>query len=485
MRFAAPCLFALALAAAVPASVADPPDEPVAIGSRLELFVDDFLIARLDGARLKLHEPRPAGVALRFDQPWEGSFCGYVTVLKDGDRFRMYYRGLPAAGKDGSTNECTCYAESPDGITWTKPNLGLFELFGSRSNNAVLAQAAPYSHNFAPFLDSRPGVAASERFKALAGTSRTGLAAFVSGDGLHWRKLREAPVLTKGAFDSQNVAFWSESEGCYAAYVRTFTSGEFQGYRTVSRATSTNFLDWSAPVEMNFGDTPREHLYTSQTHPYFRAPHLYIATPMRFLAGRKALTDGQAAALGVSKGYAGDCADAVFMTSRGGNRYTRTFMEALIRPGPDPGNWASRAGLTALGVVPTSPVEISIYKQAHYAQPSLHLVRYTLRTDGFASVHAPYRGGEMLTRPLIFSGRELLINFATSAAGGVRVELQDRNGKPLPGFSLADAHEEIGDEIERVVRWNGGADLARLATQAIRLRFVMKDADVYSMKFRP
>jgi len=457
---------------------------PIAIGSRLELFVDDFLIERLDGAQLKLHEPCLAGVALRFDRPWEGRFSGYVTVLKDDDRFRLYYRGTPVAGKDGSPNECTCYAESRDGVTWTKPDLGLFEVGGTWSNNVVLARAAPFTHNFSPLLDARPGVPAAERFKALAGVTPVGLVAFASGDGWHWRKLRDAPVLTLDAFafDSQNVAFWSTAEDCYVAYFRTWTA---DGHRTISRATSTNFLDWSAPREMTFGDTPREQLYTSQTHPYFRAPHIYVATPMRFLPGRKALTDEQAASLGVNPGYAGDCADAVIMSSRGGNRYTRTFMEAFIRPGPDLGNWASRAGLTALGVVPTGPAELSLYKQAHYAQPSAHLLRYTLRTDGFASVNAPYRGGELLTRPLTFAGRQLVINFATSAAGSVRVELQAADGKPLPGFTLAEAREEIGDEIERVVRWSGNPDLSRLAGQPVRLRFVMKDADLYSLRFRP
>lgn len=458
---------------------------PVAIGERLELFVDDLLIERLEGAQLQLHEPVPAGVALRFDAPWEGRFCGYVTVLKDGGLFCMYYRGLSATGGDNTTNEVTCYAESRDGITWSKPKLGLFEVRGTRDNNVVLAKAPPFSSNFAPFLDTRPGVAAAERFKALAGSGKSGLVAFVSGDGLHWKRLRDKPVLSQGAFDSQNVAFWSATENCYAAYFRTWTGRGFAGFRTISRATSTNFLDWSDSVEMAFGDTPREHLYTSQTHPYFRAPHIYLATPMRFEPGRKVLTDEQALALGVAKGYAGDCADAVLMSSRGGNRYSRLFMEAFIRPGPDAGNWASRAGLAALGMVPTGPAEISIYKQAHYAQPSAHLVRYALRTDGFISVRAPYRGGEMVTKPLTFSGRELVLNLATSAAGSVRVELQDAAGGALAGFGLADAREEIGDEIEHVVHWQKGSDVSGLAGKAVRLRFVMKDADIYSLRFRP
>ena len=460
------------------------PEKPVALGARLELFTDDLLVGRLDGCSLKLHEPHPANVALRFDAPWEGAFSGYVTVLRDGERFRCYYRGNPIAGRDGSATEVTCYAESRDGINFTKPALGLFEVHGTRSNNVVLAGQAPFSHNFAPFLDSRPGVPADERFKALAGTSERGLFGFASADGLRWRKLRESPLITKGAFDSQNVAFWSASEQCYALYLRTWTGGGFAGFRTISRATSTDFLDWSAPVEMSFGDTPREHLYTSQTHPYFRAPHLYVATAMRFLPGRKALTAEQAHTLGVGPGYASDTAETVFMTTRGGHRYTRTFMEGFIRPGPDLGNWASRAGLSALGIVPTGPAEMSLYKQAHYAQPSGHLVRYTLRTDGFVSVNAPFVGGSFVTRPLTFTGRELVVNFSAGAAGSLRVELQDAAGKPLPGFTLADAVEVIGDEIERVVTWKSDRDVSELAGRPVRLRFAMQDADLYSLRFR-
>lgn len=459
-------------------------EKAVAIGSRLELFTDELLVGQLEGCSLKLHEPHPANVALRFDAPWEGAFSGYVSVLQDGGRFRCYYRGNPIGGRDGSDSEVTCYAESRDGINFTKPALGLFEVQGTRSNNVVLAGQAPFSHNFAPFLDARPGIPAGERFKALAGTSERGLFGFVSEDGLRWQRVRETPLITKGAFDSQNVAFWSASEQCYALYLRTWTGGDFAGFRTISRATSTNFLDWSAPVEMSFGDTAREHLYTSQTHPYFRAPHIYVATPMRFLPGRKALTGEQAKNLGVDPGYASDTAETVLMTTRGGERYTRTFMEGFIRPGLDLGNWASRAGLCALGIVPTGPAEMSLYKQAHYAQASGHLVRYTLRTDGFISVNAPFAGGSFVTKPLTFTGHELVVNFSAGAAGDLRVEIQDAEGKSIAGFGLADAVEQIGDEIERVVTWKNGGDVSGLAGRPIRLRFVMKDADLYSLRFR-
>ena len=120
----------------------------------------------------------------------------------------------------------------------------------------------------------------------------------------------------------------------------------------------------------------------------------------------------------------------------------------------------------------------------HYAQPSWHIERLTLRLDGFGSVRAPYQGGEMLTRPLVFSGDSLVINYATSAAGSLRVEVRDMEGRPIPGFSLAECREIIGDEIERRVTWEGRPDLGQLSGKPVRLRFVMKDADLYSLRFR-
>lgn len=458
--------------------------ETLDLGSRRELFCDRYLVDRMDGVSLKLHEPQPADVALTFDAPWEGRYCGYVTVFQDGDRYRMYYRGLPQAGKDGSATEVTCYAESRDGIDWTKPELGLFEVNGDEDNNVVLANQPPFSHNFAPFLDTRPGVPAEERYKALAGTSETGLHGFVSGDGLRWRKMQDAPLITEGAFDSQNVAFWSEQEGCYVCYYRTWSQGEFGGFRSVSRVTSDDFLHWTAPVEMDYGGTPREHLYTNQTHPYYRAPHLYIATAARFMPGRRVVSVEEAAAFGVEPTYSGDCSDGVLMTSRGSTRYDRTFMEGFIRPGVGLENWTSRTNYPARGVVATGEHGMSLYVQHHYGQPTHHLVRYTLRTDGFASVNAPYTGGEFVTQPFRFAGKELFLNFATSAAGSVRVEIQRADGAPIEGYTLDDSAELIGNFIDRPVSWRGNSDASALAGTPVRLRFVMKDADVYALQWR-
>jgi hypothetical protein len=157
----------------------------------------------------------------------------------------------------------------------------------------------------------------------------------------------------------------------------------------------------------------------------------------------------------------------------------------FVRPGIGYSNWTSRNNYPAMGVVQTGPNEMSLYVQRNYGQRQSYLERLTLRLDGFASVNAPYQGGEMITRPFRFTGNRLEINYSTSAAGGIRVEVQDAGGAPIPGFSLADCPEIVGDEIERIVRWKGSENLNALGGKTIRLRFVMKDADLYALRFQP
>jgi hypothetical protein len=106
-----------------------------------------------------------------------------------------------------------------------------------------------------------------------------------------------------------------------------------------------------------------------------------------------------------------------------------------------------------------------------------------LRLDGLASAHAGYGGGELLTRPLIIDGSRLELNYSTSAAGSLRIELQDRSGQPLPGFRLADSTEMTGDEIERDYSWKSGPDVSSLRGTPIRMRIVLKDADLYAFRF--
>ena len=186
------------------------------IGSRLELFVDHYLIQQMQGTRLQLHHPQPAEVVLEYDQPWEGIYSGAPRVIYDGEQYHMYYHGFPE-WKDGEqTEESTCYAVSQDGIHWSKPELGFYERKGTRRNNAL-----DDSGGLRPFLDSRPGVPASERFKALKSPPRLqpkkGVAAYASPDGTHWKRLREDPVILENLESEYGpigagAVFWSQVE---------------------------------------------------------------------------------------------------------------------------------------------------------------------------------------------------------------------------------------------------------------------------------
>ena len=128
---------------------------------------------------------------------------------------------------------------------------------------------------------------------------------------------------------------------------------------------------------------------------------------------------------------------------------------------------------------------MAIFVQRNYGQTTHRLQRLLLRTDGFVSLHAPYAGGQCITRPLRFEGTSLELNVSTSAAGSVWVEIQDENGNRIAGHALDDCDEIVGDSVTRTITWNGNADLSALVGKVVRLRFVLKDADVFAFRFAP
>jgi hypothetical protein len=450
-------------ATASPSAAADIYD----LGDRRELFVDRHQVESLAGsARLELHSPTPAEVAIKFDSPIDGPTSAYVTVFQDGDIVRMYYRGSGDVGPDKKMlHQHACYAESRDGgRTFVKPKLGLVEINGSKENNVVLEGTA---HNFTPFKDTRPGVPADERYKAVM-TSGKGLAAFYSADGIRWRRAFEQAVITKGAFDSQNLAYWDANHKQYRSYYRVFTNK----VRDIALATSDDFEHWTDPELMKqSGTEPQEQFYTNAITPYFRAPHIYFCFPKRFVPSRVGL-----------EGFKG-ISDAKFLSSRDGIHFDRTFMEAFIRPGRDENNWGDRGTMTAWGIVQTGPDEMSVYYSQHYRHKTAHMRRGVLRLDGIASLHADGTPGELVTKPFTFTGKTLTLNYATSAVGSVQVEIQTDKGEAIPGFTLKDAPQAFGDKIETVFAWNSGSDISALAGKPVRLRFVVRDADVYSYRF--
>lgn len=489
---------------------------PVEIGSRRELFIDEWLIERLSGgAASRLHHPQPREVVMVHDAPWEGSGSGYHSIFRDGALYRMYYKAWHlgmVGGKvrtDAHPLYC-CYAESDDGVKWRKPYLGLHEFRGSKANNIVIASGRMGSFDIdaghpAVFLDENPAAPPDARYKAFVRSATAkGLIALRSPDGIQWSPMAERPVITDGAFDSQNLAFWDPVRREYRAYWRIFTAGTTDpgnwkpaGFRAIRTARSDDFIHWTDQADLGYEDSPPEHLYTSQVKPYARAPHVLIGFPARYVErgwneSMQALpeADHRRQRSATSNRYGMALTEGLLMASRDGVRFRR-WNEAFLRPGMErPGTWHYGHQYIAWHLVETksdtqgAPDELSLYaSESYWTGESSELRRYTLRLDGFVSISAPYAGGELLTRPVIFSGRHLELNFSSSAAGGIRVELCDLEGRPIPGCSLDDCVPIFGDTVARTIAWKQGSDLSSLAGRPVRLRFELKDADLFSFRF--
>lgn len=460
--------------------------EPRHLGTRRELFVDHHLIDELHGSALALGRPRDEGVVFAYDRPWEGRYSGYGTVLRVGpDDYRYYYSGCPAYTSDTDMARWACVATSTDGMRWERPDLGHFEVHGTRANNVILDEPS-FALNFAPFIDpaAAPGTG---RFKAVAGTRFTGLVLFDSDDGIRWRKMfRGRPVLRGDYLDSKNVVFWSPSEQCYVMIARLWRDG-WTGHRWIGRATSADLRHWGplAPVRIRHGgaDVPLEHYYHNGTAPYFRAPHIHIALCSQ-LTERCALTGDEVAALDLEDpGRARALGGGGLLSSRGGNTFERTFMEEFVRPPMGPEHWVARCNTPAVGVVQTGAAEMSFYVDIRSGQPARALCRHSLRLDGFASLRAPFDGGQMLTRPFTFEGDGLSINYATASRGHLRFQFETPARAPIDGYTLAECPPVIGNELARCVRFDGSTSVARLAGRPVRLRVVMCDADLYALRF--
>ena len=493
-------------AAATPHLLQADHHKATAIGSRRELFIENGLIESLKGgADQRLHHPVPQEVALQHDAPWEGTGSGYHSLFHDGEKYRMYYKAWHIEVGKGKINThrhplFCCYAESDDGITWRKPDLGIWEFNGSRKNNITMITKAVGGLKVDPghpavFMDENPNAAPEAKFKAIfRSAGKSGLRPFKSPDGLNWSPMTVEPILHRlGAFDSQNLAFWDPTIAKYRAYWRIFSEGR----RAIRTALSDDMMKWTDVRDCTYADSPAEQLYTNQVKHYYRAPHMLIGFPARYIdrgpsVSMSALPDPEHRELRASsvKRYGHAITETLLMASRDGIRFKR-WNEAFLRPGTErPGTWhygAQYMGwhcIETKSALPGAPNEISLFATEDYWHgKGSHLRRYTIRLDGFVSVNAGMKGGELITKPITFTGKELELNFATSAAGGVRIEVQTADGKPIAGFALADSPVHFGDTVGRRIPWKKGSNLSTLAGKPVRLRFELKDADLYSYRF--
>lgn len=431
--------------------------EAVDIGNRLELFIDDHLISKTKGdVSRQMVRPEPKEVVFQTGESWEGNTSGYYTVFQDGDLYRMIYRGWQHDAKmKAAHKEVTCYAESKDGIHWSKPKLGLFEWNGSKENNIVWL--GPGTHNFTAFRDQNPKAPSESRYKAFGGVGSFGggLVPFESSDCIHWKLTQNKPVITNGAFDSQNLAFWDVDRNEYRAYWRYFGDG----VRAIRTATSKDFIHWENEADLKYHEgTPTEHLYTNAIQKYFRAPHLFIGFPTRYEPKSQQV-------------------EPILMTSRDGELFQR-FPDAVIpRTAPKDRNH-NRSNYMVWGMfqLPGKPNEISVYGTENYYERTPGRVRrFVYRVDGFVALRGGADGGQVTTKPLRFAGQNLLLNYVVKPGGMLTVEVLDKSGAVV-----GRSHPLVGDAVDARVSWEHLPDVDSSSTQ---LRFNIQSADVYSFRF--
>ncbi len=481
----------------------------IRIGSRREVCWDEELWQKKDGAvRVKLHHPEYRGIALKCDAMWEGCDCCYFQVIRDGRVIRLYYRGSAGQMNTDGVQEAHpnywCYAESRDGKTFERIPLGIVDIPGHPENNAFFPRPQDNVH---VCMDKNPDCPPDERFKALVGTKEQTLEYWKSRDGLHFTF--ERVLVDDGAYDSMNVVFWDVHTKQYFLFYRGMHGTHSENgkwakspaveyhnaglIRDVRVRRSKDFSHWSEPEMIRFAERQEDYeLYTNQVQPYYRADHVFLGNPTRYCDRWKDeesfpyLPDYEIRMKLIEKeGRSGTAmTDSILMTSRDGIHFRRAD-DAFMTPELEDGNnWYYGNCYSALGVIETEndrsgmPPELSIYVGRNYRSKDIELARYALRMDGFFSWRGDFQGGSVMSKPIIFDGDQLYINFATSALGYVRIRLAREDGTPISDF---DSGRLFGDSIRRPVDFKG--NLRDIKGKPVRILFDIKDADLYSFRF--
>ncbi len=478
------------------------------IGSNRELFVDDFIVdTEKTTAKAVLGKPVRRECVFLNDAPWEGNGWIYYTVLQDEDIFRMYYITVTQYNEDKSEHKhqfCrNCYAESKDGIHWTKPNLGICNINGSTENNVIFE-----TKNFTAlhvFIDKNPECPKEERYKALYNDYRkdsegkdiepAGLYCLVSADGIHFKY--GWPITEKGTFDSLNTFFWDELKNIYVCYLRDYHENEKgERVRNICRTESNDCKNWTDPERITYNEeSPYDfNMYTNGIQPYFRAPHIYVGFPTRYNE-RKEWTANYDRLCGkehrkwrmqFKERFGLALTDGLFMSSRDGKHFNR-WNEAFLRPGPESNlRWVYGDCYLSYGMLPTKTnidsedCELSFYAASnHWSDEKLQVFRYSIRMDGFVGYNAGFEPKTLVTKVFTFDGDNLYINFSTSAAGYIRIIIEDEKGSAIEGYDSGDL---FGDSVDRIVDFE--KSVSNLKGKNIKMRIELCDADIFSFQFR-
>lgn len=459
------------------------------------LFVDDSWISSSYAVNREMHVPvkaaeNPLVVA---DKPWEGGVNCFGTVLYDEGKFRMWYQIYNGKEKkDLRFATMVGYAESTDGIKWTKPELGLFEYKGNKNNNITLTSWGSSDLYSPAVVKDMKETNPARRYKMLYWDAMSdenvkkdhspfplgknvpgwtaldgeGFFAAFSADGIHWEKYGTQPVFTC-ACDASSVM--QNEDGSFSAYFKMSVKDD-RHFREIGKATSTDFMHWSEPqiiLSPDWKDAHGTEFYGLSVTEYYKnfigLIWMYYNSPD-------------------DKGM-----DIQIATSRDGKSWERAADRKVLLTMGNKGEWDAGGLIPASQlIVAPKAAEDKIYlyyggtttrhddSRAYHRENSIGLA--TLRIDGFASMDAKLFKGYLITNPIKLSGN-LFIN-ADAKHGFINIEILDAKTKKI---IAASKNYENFDNTKLKIDWSSSPDT--YTNKDVLLKFNLKKASLYSFWF--
>ena len=458
----------------------------VDIGSKKQFFADNYITETIDYTKVtKTTNPgtKHGSYVMEPDKAWEGTGtnwpCTYLfgSVIYDTDAsiYKMWYQSYD----DPTGKYYVCYATSSDGITWTKPNLGIY-IFGGNTNNNIVGETQIPSV-VKDTAESDP----NKRYKMYGfqgpGYNICGYYIWYSADGLNWTKPYSTPRLDSAGADVCTMAYDSTNSKYISSNKYDVPNPDGHGRRIQRNSTSTDFVTWSTP-ELGFqcdeildkGSYLRTDIYGMGLYPtdgvYFSFPWIFHHTQDKTGGGEDGPVDVQLA------------------FSRDFKSWVRPSRVAVIPNG-------SAESFDAGSIYTASyPIIVGDKVRLYYGGwtgthdpntlPTTGRIGFTeWRKDGFVSLNTGGTEGTVITKTLKFTGSKLYLNVNASGGGSVKVEILNSDDTVKTGYSKNDCTAITTDNLNIAVRWGESSDISSLAGQSMKLKFYMTNAKLYSFTF--
>lgn len=446
-----------------------------------QIFADDHLLADSSGISRSYHpfEKYEGNPVVSGDQRWEGGrvyVYGSAMTGEEGSGYRLWYHALPL---DDSNKYALLYASSEDGISWTKPALGIAEYEGSTANNIFLRRTG-YDH--IPTVMHTPDSgdpACTYRIINYDAGDDPGFYGACSEDGLHFEDVAGNPLIS-GVGDVGNF-LWDAESGLYKGWIKVSATVDDMSRRAIGYAETADFESWPEPSLVLAPDShddrwapegteQRSHFYGMGV---YDQGSTYLGLVWVFRA-----TD--------ETGYNDGTIFVELVASRDGIDWTREEGDRpAILPLGEAGSWDDGMLFTAQAPIVEEETMKLYYggcDGTHGGTPTdwtCGVGLATARRDGLVSLDAGQAEGSITTPPLHDMSGALQLNYAASG-GSIRVALLDAAGQPVEGYGLDDCQAMSGDSVAQTVTWGAPSSLPEGGPYA--LRFSLQGASLYAFR---